>query len=324
MSKIVSTGSYVPEKVLTNFDLEKMVDTSDEWIVTRTGIKERRIASAQQATSDLAIEAGKQALERAGCSKKEVDLLIIATITPDMSFPSTACIVQHKLGLKQIAAFDLSAACTGFIYSLATADALINSGAYKCALVIASETLTRITDWQDRSSCVLFGDGAGACVLRPGPDNGGFIGFDLHTDGKYGDLLYQPAGGSRLPASHETVDARQHTIQMKGNEVFKVSINSMANSAKSLLDKHGVRSEDVALVIPHQANLRIIRGLAKKLTVPMDRVAVNIDRYGNMSAATVAVALDESVQSGRVQQGDLILLVAFGGGFTWGSTLIRL
>jgi len=324
MSKIVSTGSYVPEKILTNFELEKMVDTSNEWIVTRTGIKERRIASAEQATSDLAIESGKQALERAGCSKKEVDLLIIATITPDMLFPSTACIVQHKLGLEQITAFDLSAACTGFIYSLATADALINSGGYKCALVIASETLTKITDWQDRSSCVLFGDGAGACVLRQGKGNGGFIGFDLHTDGKYGDLLYQPAGGSRLPASHETVDARQHTIQMKGNEVFKVSINSMADSAKSLLDKHGVKPEDVALVIPHQANLRIIRGLAKKLTVPMDKVAVNIDRYGNMSAATVAVALDESVQSGRVKHGDLILLVAFGGGFTWGSALVRL
>ncbi len=324
MSRIVSTGSYVPEKILTNFDLEKMVDTSNEWIMTRTGIKERRIASAEQATSDLAIEAGRQAIERAGCSKEEVDLLIIATITPDMLFPSTACIVQHKLGLKQIAAFDLSAACAGFIYSLATADTLINSGGYKCALVIASETLTRITDWQDRSSCVLFGDGAGACVLKPDDDNAGFIGFDLHADGKYGDLLYQPAGGSRLPASHETVNARQHTIQMKGNEVFKVSINSMADSAESLLDKHKVKPEDIALVIPHQANLRIIRGLAKKLTIPMARVAVNIDRYGNMSAATVAVALDEAVQSGRVKQGDLILLVAFGGGFTWGSALVRL
>ena len=321
--RIVGTGSYLPEKILTNKDLEKIVDTSDEWIVSRTGIRERRICSDKEAASDLGINAAQRALEDANVKVGDIDLLIVATITPDMLFPATSCIIQSKLGIKNAAVFDLNAACAGFIYSLSTAQQFLLTGTYKTALVIATETLSKITDWKDRNTCVLLGDGAGAAVLRREKGESGILSCYLDANGQYGDLLNMPAGGSRLPATITTVRKRLHYLKMKGNETFRIAIPEMAKSVKRGLENCGFKIEDVALLIPHQANIRIIKALAKRLSLPMEKVFINIDRCANTSAATVAVALDEANRQGRIREGDIIELVAFGAGFTWGSCVIK-
>jgi len=321
--RIVGTGSYMPEKVLTNKDLEKIVDTSDEWIVSRTGIKERRICSDKEAASDLGIKAARRALKDANVKVEDIDLVIVATITPDMFFPATSCIIQTKLGIKNAAVFDLNAACAGFIYSLSTAQQFLQTGTYKTALVIATETLSKITDWKDRNTCVLLGDGAGAAVLKKEKGDSGILSCYLDADGRYGDLLNMPAGGSRIPATVATVKNRLHYLKMKGNETFRIAIPEMTKSAKRGLENCGLKMEDVSLVIPHQANIRIIRALARRLSIPIEKVFVNIDRCANTSAATVAIALDEANRQGRIKKGDIIELVAFGAGFTWGSCVIK-
>lgn len=320
---ILGTGSYLPEKVLTNADLEKMVDTNDEWIVSRTGIKERRISSRDQAASDLAFEAAKNALDKANVTADQLDLIIVATITPDHSFPSTASILQEKLGASHAAAFDLSAACSGFLYGITTASQFIKTGVYKHTLVIGVEVLSKIVDWTDRNTCILFGDGAGAVVLGPVEEGYGFLSFDLGSDGSGCNLLKQPAGGSRLPASEETVNQRLHSIQMAGSEVFKFAVKIMEQSSMSVINKAGLKKEDIDFLVPHQANLRIIDSAVRRLELENDKVVVNLDRYGNMSSASIPVALDEAVNDGRIKKGDNVLLIGFGGGLTWGSTLIK-
>jgi 3-oxoacyl-[acyl-carrier-protein] synthase-3 len=320
---ILGVGKYLPEQVLTNADLEKMVDTTDDWITTRTGIKERRIASDNQATSDMAVKAAKNALKDAGLEPRDVDLIIVATITPDMFFPSTACQVQYKLGAREVPAFDISVACSGFIYGLAIADQFIKSGMYKYALVIASEKLSTVTDWEDRSTCVLFGDGAGAAILGP-VEEGGIIGASLGADGSKGDLLQLPAGGSRMPASIKTIENKLHTIKMEGNVLFKHAVKMMADAALAVTEPLGLKGDDIDLIIPHQANIRILNAVAKKLGVDPDKkVYLNIHKYGNMSAASSAVALTEAVQGRRIKEGDTVLMDAFGGGLTWGALLIK-
>lgn len=321
--RIVGTGSYMPEKVLTNKDLEKIVDTSDEWIVSRTGIKERRICSDKEAASDLGIKAARRALKDANVKVEDIDLVIVATITPDMFFPATSCIIQTELGIKNAAVFDLNAACAGFIYSLSTAQQFLQTGTYKTALVIATETLSKITDWEDRNTCVLLGDGAGAAVLKKEKGDSGILSCYLDADGRYGDLLNMPAGGSRIPATVETVKNRLHYLKMKGNETFRIAIPEMTKSVKRGLEGCGLKIEDIALLIPHQANIRIINALAKRLSLPIKKVFINIDRCANTSAATVAIALDEANHQGRIKKGDIIELVAFGAGFTWGSCVIK-
>jgi len=322
--KILSTGSYFPEKVLTNADLAKIVDTSDEWIITRTGIKERRVAAQNQATSDLALEASKDALKKAGLSPQDIELIIVATVTPDMMFPSTACMLQTKLGASKAAAFDLLAACTGFIYALSTAKAFIESGMYKNVLLVGAETLTKITDWTDRNTCVLFGDGAGAMVLAAAEGESAVLSTYLGADGSYADLLNLPAGGSLTPASAETVNNKMHTIKMQGKEVFKVAVTKMFEAAEIGLERAGLKPDDVALFIPHQANMRIIEAVAKKLNMPLERIGINLQKTGNVSAATTITALDEAIKTGRLKTGDIVELIAFGGGFTWGSAVIKL
>ncbi len=322
-SEIVGTGSAVPEGILTNRDLEKMVETSDEWIVSRSGIHERHVTDDQTATSDLASLAARRALEEAKISPEELDLIMVATATPDMVFPSTACLLQDILGAKNAAHMDLVAACSGFVYGLSIGDAIISSGRYRTILVIGAETLTKITDYQDRSTCVLFGDAAGAVILRPTQEDRGVLETYLGGNGSLWRLLYMPAGGSRMPASHETVDKRLHTIKMSGNEVFKAAVKAMGDAALKVLQQAGLTSQDVDLMIPHQANIRIIRATAKRIHLPIERVYINIDRYGNTSAASIPLALDEARRKGLGKKGDIWLLVAFGGGFTWGSVLIR-
>jgi len=320
---ILGTGSYVPDKVLTNADLEKMVDTSDEWIVSRTGIKERRIASAEQASSDLAYEAARKALNQANVAAEDLDLIIVATVTPDHPFPSTASILQDRLGATKAAAFDLSAACSGFVYGLATASQYIEFGLYKHVLVIGVETLSKITDWTDRNTCVLFGDGAGAAVLGPVAEGFGLLSFELGSDGSGGNLLKQAAGGSRLPASEETVKNRQHFIYMAGKEVFKFAVKIMEQASIRIIEKAGLKKEDVDFFVPHQANLRIIDYARQRLDLDESKVYVNLDRYGNMSAASLPVALDEAVRENKIKHGDNVLLIAFGGGLTWGGALLK-
>ena len=322
-SEIVGTGSAVPERILTNRDLEKMVETSDEWIVSRSGIHERHVTDDQTATSDLASLAARRALEEAKISPEELDLIMVATATPDMVFPSTACLLQDILGAKNAAHMDLVAACSGIVYGLSISDAIISSGRYRTILVIGAETLTKITDYQDRSTCVLFGDAAGAVILRPTQEDRGVLETYLGGNGSLWRLLYMPAGGSRMPASHETVDKRLHTIKMSGNEVFKAAVKAMGDAALKVLQQAGLTSQDVDLMIPHQANIRIIRATAKRIHLPIERVYINIDRYGNTSAASIPLALDEARRKGLGKKGDIWLLVAFGGGFTWGSVLIR-
>ena len=320
---ILGVGKYLPDQILTNADLEKMVETSDEWIVSRTGIKERRIASENEITSDMAVKAAKNALNDAGLKPEDIDLIIVATITPDMFFPSTACQVQYKLGAKHCAAFDISVACSGYVYGLAIADQFIKSGMYKHALVIAAEKLSAVTDWEDRATCVLFGDGAGAAVLGK-VEKGGILGAHLGADGSKGDLLQLPAGGSRMPASITTVQNKLHTIKMEGNVLFKHAVKIMAEAALAVTEPLGLKGDDIDIIIPHQANLRILHALAKRMGVdPNKKVYLNIEKYGNMSAASSAVALTEAVQEGRIKKGDTILMDAFGGGLTWGALIIE-
>lgn len=319
---ILATGSYTPERVLTNADLEKMVETNDEWIVTRTGIRERRIASKEQASSDLAYEAAVKALKKANISAEELDMIIVATVTPDMMFPSTACILQDKLGAKKASALDISAACTGFLYGLTTASQFIGNGMYRYVLVIGVESLSKITNYEDRNTCVLFGDGAGAAVLGPVPEGYGFKAFDLGADGSGGALLNLPAGGSRLPTTAETVAQGLHYLYMAGGEVFKFAVRVMNSATETVLEKAGLDKENIDLLVPHQANLRIIDSAVKRFGLSEDKVAINLDRYGNMSSASIPVALDESVQAGRVKEGDNLVLVGFGGGLTWGAALL--
>ena len=322
---VFGTGMYIPKKVLTNKDLEKIVDTSDEWITTRVGIKERHIAAPDETTSTMGAKAAKQALQEAKIAPEEVDLIITATITPDVPWPATACFIQRELGAGNAACFDIEAACTGFICGLSLAQGYIASGMYKTVLVVASEVLSRLTDWEDRNTAVLFGDAAGAAVLQPMEEaTRGILATYLGADGSKGELLELPGGGSRRPPSHETVDARLHYIKMKGNEVFKFAARAMAGANKKALDKAGVKVEELDLLIPHQANMRIIEAAARLSHLPMEKVYLNIARYGNTSAATTAVALCEARREGRIQAGSLCLLVAFGGGFTWGSCLMRM
>ena len=321
---IAGTGSYVPEKVLTNFDLEKMVDTSDEWIVTRTGIRERHIAAPEQATSDLATEAGRAALEMAGVNAADLDLVIVATLTPDHYFPSTAGFVQRNLGAVRAAAFDMEAACTGFIYALTVGDLFIKSGKYQKVLVIGAEVLSKFLDWEDRDTCVLFGDGAGAALLVPGDDTGkGIISTHIHSDPSMAELLYTPAGVSRMPITKEAIDLKLNTVKMRGNEVFKVAVKRLSEIVVEVMEANGLVEEDIDFLVPHQANLRIIEATARKLKLPMERVIVTVDIHGNTSAASVPLALDMAVRSKRIKEGDQILLEAFGGGLTWGAALVR-
>ncbi|MEI6632031.1 MAG: beta-ketoacyl-ACP synthase III, partial [bacterium] len=310
---IIGVGEYLPKKVLTNADLEKMVETSDEWITTRTGIKERRIAAKEEAASDLAVKAAHAALKDAGVLAGDLELIIIANVTPDMQFPSTACFVQKALGAKKAACFDISAACAGFVHAIVIAQQFLATGFYKNALVVGVEVLSSITDWQDRNTCVLFGDGAGAAVLAP-VESGGILSGYLGSDGTQTDLLMLPAGGSRYPASQETIDKRMHYLKMQGNELFKLAINIMASAAQTALKKAGLECADIDLVIPHQANIRILLAVAKKLHLPKDKVYFNIEKYGNMSSASTATALCQAVKEGRIKKGDIVLLDAFGAG----------
>ncbi|GAA0375196.1 ketoacyl-ACP synthase III [Paenibacillus motobuensis] len=319
---IIGTGKYVPERVLTNADLEKMVDTNDEWIVSRTGIRERHIAAPEQATSDLAYEAAVRALESAGMTADQLELIIVATITPDTSFPSTACILQDKLGAKNAAAFDLSAACSGFVYSMATANGFIQTGMYNNALVIGADTLSRITDYTDRNTCVLFGDGAGAVIVGEVPEGRGFLSFDLGAEGTGGDLLKLAAGGSRLPASEATVQGKQHYIYMNGREVFKFAVRVMGSATEEVLRKAGKTKEDIDLFVPHQANIRIIQSAMQRLDLPEEKCVINVDKYANTSAASIPLALVEAAEEGRIKEGDTVLLVGFGGGLTWGASVL--
>lgn len=324
---LIGTGSYVPERRLTNEDLEKMVDTSNEWIVTRTGIEERRIAAPDEKTSDMATQAGRRAMEAAGVTPEEIDLIIVATVTPDTFTPSTACYVQANLGAVNAAAFDISAACSGFLYALKTAVQYIGCGQARTALIIASEKLSHIVNWEDRSTCVLFGDGAGAAVLRTGTGIEGdsaVLASDIGSDGRLTDLLMVPGGGSAIPTTEENIQEKLYTLAMRGNEVFRYAVAHMKDSALSLINRTGIKPEDVDMVIPHQANLRIINAVAQRLGIPTERVFVNVHKYGNTSGAAVAIALDEAVKSGRAQKGNIVLLVTFGAGLTWSSAAIRL
>ncbi|WP_050028421.1 beta-ketoacyl-ACP synthase III [Verrucomicrobium sp. BvORR034] len=323
---IIGTGSYMPARVLTNHDLEKLVETSDEWITTRTGIKERRIAAPDETTSDMASEAARRALHTAGIKPEEVDLIIVATVTPDMFFPSTACFVQKKIGATNAVGFDISAACSGFLYALQTARHFLNGGPRKTALVIGAEKLSSLINWTDRNTCVLFGDGAGAAVIRwdDQPDAPGrVISSFMGTDGNLADLLKVPGGGTALPITAENVHLRPNTIHMEGRETFKHAVTRMCQASEKALKEAGLTAQDVKLVIPHQANARIISAIAERLGVPEERTFINLDKYGNTSAATIPVCLDEANRSGRIQRGDILLLVAFGGGFTWASSVIR-
>ncbi len=320
---ILGTGSCLPEKEITNYDLEKIVDTSHEWIVSRTGIHKRRIADDQTATSDLSTEAAKRALKNANIRAEDLDLIIVATVTPDMSFPSTACIVQSNLGAVNAAAFDLEAACSGFLYGLSIGKQFISTGAYKYVLVIGAETLSKIMNWEDRNTCVLFGDGAGAVVLGPTEAGKGILSTYLGADGEGGKYLTLPAGGSRMPASVETVKQNLHYIKMDGSEVFKFAVRIMGDAAKKALEMCSMQVEDINYLVPHQANIRIIKSAAKRLKISMENVYVNLDRYGNMSAASIPVALDEAVRNNKIKKDDIIVLVGFGGGLTWGSSVIK-
>jgi len=319
---IIGVGEYLPKKVLTNADLEKMVDTSDEWITTRTGIKERRVVAKSEATSDMAIKASLEALDDAKLKPHDLDLIIVATITPDMQFPAVACLLQEGIQAKKAVCFDISAACAGFVYAITVAQQFIARGTYKNALVVGAEVLSSVTDWQDRSTCVLFGDGAGAAVLSE-VHSGGILASYLGCDGSKADLLFMPGGGSRHPASHETIDKRLHYIKMQGNELFKLAVTLMAEAAQVALKKADLECKDVDLVIPHQANMRIIMAMAKKLGLSEEKIYLNIAKYGNMSSASTATALCEAVKEGRIKKGDIVLLDAFGSGLVWGACVIK-
>jgi 3-oxoacyl-[acyl-carrier-protein] synthase-3 len=318
-SRIAGTGSYLPDKILTNADLEKLVETSDEWIRSRTGISQRHIAAATQTTTDLAEFAARRAIADAGITAADIDLIVVGTTTPDLVFPNVGTLLQDRLGIHGCPAFSVEAACTGFVYALSVADKFVKLGEAKCALVVGAETLTRITDWTDRGTCVLFGDGAGAVILKPSSEPG-IMGTRLHSDGKYKDLLLYPDGISK---GFEATRAGKVGIQMKGNEVYKVAVNTLGTLVTETLNAHGIDKSELDWLIPHQANIRIIEAMARRLELPMDKVIVTIGTHGNTSAASVPLALDTGIRDGRVKRGQLLLLEAFGGGFTWGSALIR-
>jgi 3-oxoacyl-[acyl-carrier-protein] synthase III len=321
---ISGTGSYLPANILSNEDITRMVETSDEWIVTRTGIRERRIAAPEEVTSDMAVAASRRAIEAAGLTPEDIDLVIVATITPDMLFPSTACILQRKLNLRPVPSFDIEAACSGFLYVLDIAQAMLRSGNSKHALVVGAEKLSSIVDWTDRSTCVLFGDGAGAVVLsRSDRADVGLLHSLLGSDGNGGDILFMPGGGAGCPATEQSVRAGHHFLKMNGKEVFKVAVRVMEKATLEILEQNSLSPDDVALIIPHQANIRIIEMLAARLKLPLERFGLNIDRVGNTSAASIPLVLDEAVRDGRIKSGDIVLMVAFGAGLTWGSSLVR-
>jgi 3-oxoacyl-[acyl-carrier-protein] synthase-3 len=316
-------GSYVPEKILDNKELSLKVETSDDWIRTRTGIRERRIASSDQPTSELALNAARKAIEAAQIQPNQIDLVIVATITPDMAFPSTACILQHKLGLGKVACFDLEAACSGFLYSLDVADGMLASGRYRCALVIGAEKMSSILDWEDRTTCVLFGDGAGAAIIMTEGDGPNLLGFRSGADGSNPSLLHQPAGGSKQPASITSIENREHFLKMNGKEIFKSAVRVMEKATRELLEANGLETQDVDHVIPHQANVRIVESMAQRLEIPLDKFFCNLDRHGNTSAASIPIAFDEACQKGIFRKGEIGVLVAFGAGLTWSATLVR-
>lgn len=321
---IIGTGSYLPERILTNAELEKMVDTTNEWIVTRSGIRERHIARDDQATSDLGAEAARRALANAGIKPEEVDLIIVATLSPDMPFPNTACFVQNLIGAKNATCIGLEAACSGFLFAVDAASQYLLTGRFKTALVIGAEKLSSVTDWQDRATCVLFGDGAGAVVLQVRESGEGILSTVTGSDGSLNALLNLPAGGSRYPASLQTIEKRMHFMKMEGKEVFKHAVRAMAEASRKALEKAGMTLADVDCVVPHQANIRIVEAIRDRLGVGPEKFFVNLDKYGNMSAASIPVALDEAIREGRIKKGNRIVLVAFGGGFTWGSMVVKL
>ncbi|MCK4951894.1 MAG: ketoacyl-ACP synthase III [Gammaproteobacteria bacterium] len=318
-SRIAGTGGYLPDKVVTNADLEKTVDTTDQWIQDRTGIRERHIAAEDQTTCDLAEQAARKAMESANVTSEDIDLVIIATTTPDRVFPSTACLLQQRLDIHGCAAFDVQAVCTGFVYALGIADKFIKSGTHKCALVVGAETLSRIVDWKDRTTCVLFGDGAGAAVVRAA-DEPGIMSTHLHADGKYENLLTVPAGVSQ---GYDQILQQSAFIEMKGNEVFKMAVNTLGRIVDETLEANQLQKSDIDWLIPHQANTRIIGATARKLKMPMDHVVVTVAEHGNTSAASIPLALDVAIRDGRIKRGEILMLEGFGGGFTWGSVLLK-
>jgi 3-oxoacyl-[acyl-carrier-protein] synthase-3 len=322
-ARITGVGAYAPKRILTNADLEKMVDTSSEWILQRSGIRERRIAADDEATSDMAVKAAQQALERANLTPDDIDFIVVGTTTADMQFPSTANFVQQKLGCRRIGSVDVWAACTGSIYSLSVASQYVQTGKYRRVLCIGAEMLSRVTDFTDRSTCVLLADAAGAVVLEPSEDDSGIIDTDLYSDGRFWELLYMEGGGTKTPASHDTVDRRLHYAKMKGAELFKIAVRMFVECGEIMLARHQLKASDIDLFIPHQANLRIIEAACKRLGLPMDKVFLNVERYGNTGAASVYVAMEEAVATGRLKRGDLVLMAAFGGGVTWGAALMR-
>ena len=322
-SRIIATGSYAPPKVLTNFDLEKMVETTDEWIISRSGIRERRIVETNVSTSDLGTQAALRALNAAGLSPEDLDFIITGTNSPDMPFPCTGCFIQAKIGAKKAAAFDVSAGCTSFIHALSLADKFIKEDPSRKVMVLGAEIMSKVTDWTDRATCVLFGDGAGAIILVGEEGERGVLSTHLHSDGSLWELLYMPGGGSANPSSDETVDKRMHYIKMAGNQLFKVAVRALADVSQEALKFNGLKSEDIDIMIPHQANTRIIEAAAKLIGFPMEKVFLNIEKYGNTSSATIPIAMDEVQREGKVKAGDLMLLCSFGTGVTWGSAVIR-
>ncbi len=322
-ARITGTGSYAPKKIITNHDLEKLVETSDEWITERTGIKERRIAEKGQCTSDLAYEACKRALKSAGIGPDEIDLIIVATMTPDKILPSMGCVLQEKLGAKKAASFDIYAACSGFIYGMSVANAFIKSDMYRNVLLVGAEILSRFTDWEDRTTCILFGDGAGAVVMQRHAGKRGVLSTHLHSDGALGELIQVPGGAAQHPASFDTIRKRMHFIKMKGNETFKAAVRSLEGVVQETLEHNNVKPEEIDFLVPHQANLRIIQAMAHRLNMPMEKVVLTLPKYGNTSAASIPMALDEAVRDGRIRENHLLLLEAFGGGLTWASALVR-
>lgn len=321
-AKIAGTGSYVPERKLTNADLERIIDTTDEWIMSRCGIKERRILSEGESTSKLAHIAAERALEMADIPPSKVQAIVVGTITPDTIFPSTACYLQESLGCGHIAAFDLLAACSGFVYACGIAKAFVESGQYDCVLALGAEALTTITDYQDRNTCILFGDGAGAAVITPSADDSGFISMNMHSEFD-AEMMVLPAGGSRIPASHKSLSERKHYMHLKGREIFKFAVLRANKMLQHELDSNDITMDDVKYIIPHQVNMRILQSAAERFNIDIGKFYVNLDRYGNTSAASVPIALDEAVREGKIERGDLVLLVAFGGGKTWASSLLR-
>ena len=322
-SRIAGTGSYLPKKILHNRDLEKLVDTSDEWIRTRTGIRERHVVDKGTASSHLATEAAKLVLAKTNTNPADIDMIIVASVTPDMLFPATACLVQDRIGAKKAWGFDLSAACSGFAYALTVGAQFVGSGAHKKVIAIGSDTMTSILNYEDRATCVLFGDGAGAVLLEPAADGEGILDFEHDIDGSGGQYLYMPAGGSLNPPTHETVDKKMHYVHQEGSQVFKYAVRRMAEQAAHMVERNGFKSEDISLVVPHQANLRIIRAMQERLGLPDNKVMVNIDRYGNTTGGTIPLGLRDAVDEGKLKKGDLVLLMAVGAGYTTGSILLR-